>query len=495
MSVATLVAPAVLHEPPGRAGTYGDDVAEIADRLGRAPEPEQKLAIDALVAHDRRGRFLSVEAGVEGPRQSTGKTGGIMLPIIFWTALTDPDLITWTSHLADTHIGSFRELAGSGPRDDSGLIASNDWLRRRVRSISYENGAEGVSFVNGAQLDFRCRSARRGRGRSGATVFSDEALFLEAAAMGALLPTLATRSLHGNARAYYASSAPLKSSLFLWSLLRRAAAGDRTLTWVAWRAPGSWADPGCEVEGCGHAVDTPGCALDNPELLRLSNILLGRRTSMEFLRSMRQTFRDDPFEFGREFLGWGEALDDEAVDLGRWAGLADPRSRPESRPVALAFAVSPGGKSAAVVLVGRRADGVLHVELKEHEAGTAWLGPALLAYQERLGVPAWHRSGRTPEAAVVPGLAAAGVRLEPVKAAAWAPACDALGRAVDGGGLRHLGDPRWVPALAAVVRRDAGDGSWEMTWRGSSGDAAPVMALVAGVHGLSADAGLGQFVF
>ena len=220
-------------------------------------------------------------------------------------------------------------------------------------------------------------------------------------------------------------------------------------------------------------------------MLALANILLGRRTSMEFLQSMRATFGDNPVEFGREFLGWGEAGDDDAVDVDRWSALGDRHSTPMARPVALGFAVSPGQKSAAVVLIGRRADGLLHVELKEHEPGTAWLAGALKARQDKLGVPVWHRSGRTPEAEILSGLAAAGLRLEPVKPAAWTAACGELGKVVEAGGLRHLGDPRWSGALAAVVRRDVGDGAWEWTWRGVQGDASPAMAIPVALHGLA----------
>ena len=486
MSTATLVAPKVLQVPPGRVGSFVDDVGEIAERLGSPLVPEQVLAVEALTSYDRRGRWLSVEAGVELPRQN-GKTKGIVQPVMLWSCLTGGDLHTWTSHLADTHLASFAELADP----DDGLVANNDWLRRRVRSVSYENGHEGLAFMGGARLEFRCRSARRGRGRSGAALFVDEALFLGADAMGAVLPTLATRSISGQARALYASSAAKRESAYLRSLRRRALAGDPTLTWVGWWARGSWSEPGCAAGDCAHEVGTAGCALDDETLWAEANILLGRLTSLDFLRAMRRSL--PPLEFGREFLGWEEA-GDEAMDLDRWAALADPRSMPLPRPVALAFAVSPGGKSAAVMLVGRRADGLVHVELKEHEAGTAWLAGALAAHQGRLGVPAWHRGGKVPEAAVARELDAAGLRLESMPVGAWATTCAELERLTADGGLRHLGDPRLSAALGAVVRRDAGDGLWEMAWRGSQGDCAPAMALVAGLAGLL-DGGAPQFVF
>ena len=148
--------------------------------------------------------------------------------------------------------------------------------------------------------------------------------------------------------------------------------------------------------------------------------------------------------------------------------------------------MSPGQRSAAVVLVGRRADGLLHVELTEFRPGTSWLGGSLQELSGRLGVEAWHRGGRTPEATALASLPD-GLRLAAMKAGDWPAACGSLGEVVDAGSLRHLGDPRWAAALAAVVRRDVGDGAWEMAWRGSQGDAAPVMALVAALHGLAAN--------
>lgn len=485
MSIATvapprLQMPSCLHVPPSAVGSWGDDVAEVAERLGRAPTPSQKVALDALVSYDRRGRFVSTEAGLEGPRQTVGKTGGIMLPVAMWSALTDPDHITWTAHQLDTSNKVFHELTAPG----KGLIDSNDWLRRRVKSVSFENGAEGVSFVNGAQLDFRARSARRGRGITGSTVFVDEALeSWTAETAGALLPILATRSVRGTARAYYFSSAALEHSAFLRSLRRRALAADPSLTFVGWWARGDWTVPGCAADECSHEAGVAqGCALDDESRWLEANPGVPDMVSLDFLATMRRTLV--PLVFGREFMGW-QVDGGDAVDLDRWGKLADPSSKPLPRPLGLGWAVSPGGKSAAVVAVGRRADGMLHVELLAHETGTAWLGPWLRAKQGELDVQVWHRAGKVPEAAAVRGLRDAGVtRLREVPVAGYAVACDSLDRAVNGRTLRHLGDPRLAVALGAVVRRDVGDGLWEMTWRGSQGDCAPAMAMIPALHGL-----------
>lgn len=477
-------APTVLQVPAGKVGSLADEVAELATALGRTPEPEQHLALDALTAFDKHGRFLSIEAGIEGPRQSTGKTGGVMLPLMLWTCLKarEPDLVTWTSHLADTHLASFREVAGANPKDDAGLINSCAWLSARVKSVSWENASEAVRFTNGITLEFRCRSARQGRGRSGVTNFADEALFLAGEAMAAMLPKLATRSMHGDARQYYASSGPKVESAYLRSLIRRAAAGDPTLTWVAWRARGSWAQPGCAQAECSHEFGVAGCSLDDEGRWAEANILLGRRTSVEFLQTMRRTL--PAVEFGREFLGWGEG--DDAVSIDVWQSLADPGSTPLRRPVALAIDVAPRQKSAAVVVAARRADGLAHVEILEHARGVAWL-PGFLSDLQRgafRGVRVHHLAGRAPVMAVAPDLTAAGVKLEPMTDTEFAAACGGFEQMVNTGGLRHLGESRLTSALGAVTQIDVGDGAWVMSRKGSTGDISPAMAMVVALRSL-----------
>lgn len=481
MSVATLVDPAVLHLPPGRVGSFVDDVSEVADRLGRPPAPEQRLALDALTSYDKRGRWLSTSAGLELGRQN-GKTSAIGVPIFLWSNLVDPDLYTWTSHRARTHLATFRDLAGTGPRSDVGLINSCDWLARRVRRVDYENGNEAIEFVNGSRWEFICRSLNV-RGTPAKAIAFDEALLLDTATVGAMTPALATRSLRGDARALFLSSAALKQSALLRSLRRRALAGDPMLTYIGWWAPGGWADPGCEREGCSHAVGIEGCALDRPELRQAANPLLGRMISMGFFDEQRALLEGNPVEFGREHLGWQEEGDD-AVDTARWAALMDPRSMPLPSPVAVALEVAPEGASAAVLSVGLRSDGLVHVEVLAHGAGVGWLPEFLVVKQRALDVPIWYRSGRTPAKAVIPALEAAGVRLEAMTAVDYAAGCGRLDALMRDGGLRHLGDPRLTDGLERVVRKPGPDKTWVMTWSGTTGDASTAMALPIALRAL-----------
>jgi hypothetical protein len=495
VSVATCIAcpPALVHVPPGATGSYGDDVAEIAENVGRSWTPEQHEAGSALVAHDRRGRFLTLEAAIEGPRQTVGKSGAIMLPIVLWTALTDPDHITWTAHLAETALRQFQDLAGSEPGDEAALLVRCDWLRRRVRSVSWENGAEGVTFQNGSQLAFRVRSKMRGRGLSGNTVVNDEFLFATARQMGAQLPVLATRSLWGNARAYAASSAASVESDEQRRMRARALAGDPTLTFVGWWAAGGWDAPGCAGgSDCTHVVGSVGCALDDEALWASCNPLLGRLVSVEFLRSMRATL--DPLEFGREFYGWqeaGRAGADAPVDLVAWAAGADRGSRRVSGgQVAMGIDVSRDRSSASVGWCGRRADGRLHMEVVRQGRGTGWVAGAVAELAGKIPLAVMLVKPRDVRPAIagdalalqplLPALTEAGVDPVLLGAGDIAAACGGLVADVADDRVRHLGQDQLDRAVRGAGRRDVGDGGMAFGKRVSSGaDITPLYAVTA----------------
>jgi len=490
--VSTVLAspPACVSVPPGRVGSYADDVAEVAEAIGRPLLPEQFAAVDVLTAHDARGRFLSVEAGVEMPRQN-GKSGGVLLPIILWSVLTDPDHFVWSAHLLDTSNRAFADLAGRAD-DDRGLIRSCDWLRRRVRPPSYENGAEGVSFVNGGQLDFRARSGRRGRGLSASTVVVDEALYFTDDQAAAMLPMLATRSMRGTARAYYGSSAALAESAYLRGLRRRALDGDPTLSWAGWWARGSWADPGCARTGCAHELGAVGCALDDEALWAAANPMLGVLTSLEFIRTMRGTM--SPLRFGGEFLGWEEPeplVGATPIPARLW----DPRRDPASRravgsSVALGVDVARDRSWAAIAVAGVREDGRQHWELIAHERGVGWLvgRVAELAARVKLRFVAVRDDDVRPSISgdklaldpLMPAFEEAGIFPVLMGPAQIAAGCAGLADDVVQDRGRHIGQPELDRAVTGAVRRDVGDGGWALGKKASSGvDICPAYALVS----------------
>jgi hypothetical protein len=95
----------------------------------------------------------------------------------------------------------------------------------------------------------------------------------------------------------------------------------------------------------------------------------------------------DHVTFCVERLGVGDWPDPDAttqtkIDLDAWVELVDAESC-RSGDVLFVFDVSPDGRSAAIAAAGKRADGLDHVEIVEHRAGTAWLEEPVVELHER----------------------------------------------------------------------------------------------------------------
>lgn len=482
---------AYLHRPPGRVGSHGDLVAEVAEMMRRPLERHQLAAVDAINSYGPGGQWLTLESCVVGPRQTTGKTGGIVLPSVCADLLTrrpdDPARCVWTSHRMKTTMDTFRDL--------SVIIEGSEEFSRRVARTSVKDDDAAVHFTNGSWIEFSARSPGAGRGLAAHVVVIDETLFFTSSMAGDLLPAMASIR---NPRVLYASSAPKATSAHLHDLMRRGRNGDRTLVYVEYRAPGSLRTLPCEVPRCSHERDVAGCALDDEALLRFANPgLLGPRRAgmMRVLTALRRAL--PPVEYAREMLGYEEEPEGGAETIPRsaWDARVDPESSIAGRR-ALAFDVAPDRGSASIGGAGPRADGDTHLALVEHRAGTSWLVPRLLELAER----------HDPVAVVVDGASPAGTEIQALVRAGWqvrgkehprgllvvlgvgeqAKACGLLWDAVAGDApdAWHRGDPIVRTALVGAARRDVGDGGWAFGRKRSDVDITPVVVLAEANYGL-----------
>lgn len=482
---------------PDRQGSYLDEVIDLAKMMGRPLDAEQCIAVDALTSHGAHGRWLTLETGLKEPRQN-GKTAGIATPIVLADLfLWDADQIFWTAHLFKTAREAFR--------DHVMLIQSCSDLEKRVRKITYANGEEGVELTSGAKLSYVARSKGGARGQGAKRVVIDEALFFTGEQGGALLPTLAARD---NPQVMYLSSACKVESEHLRNLTVRGRSGnDPSLIWVEWKAPGSFANPGCVQPKCMHLIGTPGCVLDNLEYLRQANpaTRVGR-ISMEFLQSMRRAM--PPIEYAREFLGWDEDAEDLAgvtIPLDAWEARTDPESR-ITGPRAIAFDISPDRRSSAIAGAGRRSDGDVHLSLIDHRSGTSWLVPRLLDLIERHDPVAVVVDGMSPAGTEIKALEHAGIpvksqhtpsgTLQVLGAQDMARACGLLYDAVAGDepDAWHRGDPILATALTGAARRDIGDGGWAFGRRRSDADISPLVAVTQAHYALVTSLDMGPLV-
>ena len=342
-----IVQPAHLWVPE-RRGSYGAEVVDLAREAGRVVDAEQELAIDAMASYGPGGKWLTLESAIVEARQN-GKTNGVLVPIVLADLfLWGADEIGWTAHLFRTTRKAFAEFVR--------CIEFSSALSRRVKNISTSHGEESIELTSGAVLSFLARSMGGGRGLSGKRLVFDEAGILGAEAMGALLPTMATRE---NAQVLYGASAGLLKSKHLRKLRNRGrAGGDPSLIWAEWGDDGSWENPPCEQGAeCSHIYGVPGCALDDEARWLRANHTLGKRISYEYVRSERRTL--DPIEFGRERLGWWEdpPNEEDEVELAKakkaWPGLADPGESAPAGAVAIAVAVPQDRSSTSIAVTWR----------------------------------------------------------------------------------------------------------------------------------------------
>jgi hypothetical protein len=216
----------------------------------------------------------------------------------------------------------------------------------------------------------------------------------------------------------------------------------------------------------------------------LANPALGRRITVEHIRAERRAL--PPAEFARERLGWWDDPETASlvISLSRWADLEDAGSQIVGDLV-FAFDVTPSRDFGSIAVAGRRADGLLHVEVVDVQPGTHWLQERL----RRLLVD--HPAAGplvvdeySPAASELSDLRAEGIPVQPFNGRELAQACGQFyDLVVDSRGLRHLGQHDLSTALKGAAKRDMGDGAWAWARRLSSANISPLVAVTLAVRG------------
>lgn len=463
-AVAELVAPAFRSVPPHAVSTAGPDAADLASEAGLELDPEQRLALDTLLAEDEHGNWAALENAIVEPRQN-GKTVDLQVITLHDLFIVESRLVIWSAHLFPTAQEAFRDL--------DNIIAGTPQFSRRVKRVSRANGEEGFEFFGDRRLHFRARSKTGGRGLSGDTVILDEAFALGAAEMGSLLPTLSARP---NPHVYYASSAGLVSSGLLRNIRDRGRKDtpDPSLAYIEWCAD----DGECARADCDHRPGIEGCLLDDQDRWLQANPAVERgRITLVYLNAERRAL--PPEEFARERLGWWDEPVEGAggIPEDAWVDCGD-RTAELGEPVALGVDVSPGHLSGAIVACG----GPVHVV--DHRAGTSWIVPRLTELLDQHDVTAIVLDPASPAAALIPDLEAAGFVIRTSKTPdgmivllegrEQTSACEGMLRAVVDRTFIHRDELALNTAVAGASRRQVGD-SWKWSRRDSS-DISPLVA-------------------
>ena len=440
--------------PKAVVSNAANEAVDLAAAAGFPLDDWQQWCIEGACGERADGTWAAFECGLILPRQN-GKNAVLIARELAGIVLFGDDLIIHSAHRADTTLEHFRKMVE--------LAEEFNEFGKLVKRISHVNGHEGIELKGGRRVNFVSRARTPGRGFSGSVVVLDEAYDLSPQAIGAMIPTLATRSM---AQVWYTSSAPHSDSIVLHGVRARGRSGENAerLFYAEW----------------GNEAET---AVDDVEAIYSANPGMGIRISLDYVESERRLMSAIPTEYLRERLGVAEELIGNLagpIDLARWMDLVDPASTVVG-PVARAIDVSPDFKWASVAAAGRRADGHLHVEIGKRSLGTEWIIPFVRSQNAEFRV-----SPSSPAGFLIPLLREVGVSVVEVSQQEVTQACSRLISSVAEGTVHSLGGNELPAAISNATISQRGDAqSWSRVK--STGDISALCAVTIAVGGVADD--------
>lgn len=444
---------------PDYVTSAGTEAIELAARAGLHLDPWEQLVLMGALGERADGRWAALEVGIDVPRQngkgSIEEVRELAGPILFGERL-----LIHSAHEQATSSEHFLRLLE--------LFEEAEFTSRMKRPIRGK-GSEAILFTNGARILFKTRTGGGGRGLTGDFVCLDEAMILPTAAMAALGPTLAARSMHGNPQIWYAGSAvdqeKHEHGEVFTRVRQRGMAGKPRVAWFEWSVEGD--DPDL----------VPEEVREDPISWAQANPGMGIRISAEHISNECGGLLGAR-EFAVERLGVGDwpALDGEdpgGLSLQQWLTCTDRDSELDGS-ICFAFDVRPDRSKAAIVAAGRREDGRPHIEVVDHRPGTGWVVERLGELIEKWSPITVICDGNGPAAALLPRLAEAGIEVEVVTSVEHARACGILVDMANQDGVRHLGQPEMTAAIRGAARR--GNETWTWSRKNSAVDISPLVA-------------------
>jgi len=409
--------PRLLKLPPGAVTTAADEAIEFAERaLGIELDAWQRWVVEMALSERADGTWAAFEVGFVCPRQN-GKNFVLEVIQIACIYLFGDATLVHSAHKFDTaveHFGRLKWLFENTP-ELSELLLPGD------ASFVTSNGKEHIRFNTGQRILFKTRYRGGGRGFTGDKVFLDEAYDLPARAIGALIPTLSTRPM---AQVYYTASAPHEDSAVLHAVRNRGIADDPAdrLFYAEWGNPDGVDDN-----------DLVAIRAANPAVA-------AGRISEEYIQQEIRTFSGDPDlvdEHRRERLGIASmpvGAGDELIP--NWSELVDAGSKIDTHRN-IALDVSPDRTWAAFGWAGRRKDGGVHVEAREHRPRTGWVLEVGVKLWERWQLPIRIQTG-SPAASFIGQFREVGVDVDEVSVADHGQALGQFLDACANDGLGHV---------------------------------------------------------
>jgi len=445
-------APALTTPRTTSRPTYGGEVAQLAEFLGRPFMPWQKHVADVALEVDEDGLFVYKLVIITVPRQS-GKTllnGAVMshraliVPRarVWFTMQSQKDAVDWLIN------EWWPVLSPLGDAVKLRRMAGSEWVRWRHSAGLVRPFPPNESGLHGKTSDDvavdECWNFGLAAGRA-----IDQAI----------VPTQATRP---NAQTWKFSTAGTDESVWWNETVERGRAAARAgrsegLAYFEWSCPENM-DP-CDPESW---------PLFHPAFERT----IDARTMHAALEQL------GPEEFARAFGNQGLHSARRVIPTEGWYAAADPdQELPAPGDLSLAFDVAVDRSDATIVAAWRDGAGVGRVEVAEHRPAANWVASRLVELVERWKPRAVGYDHAGPALDVADEAERLGVDLTPLKSKEYVAACAGVLEAFSAPEplIRYRPHPALDDAAAAATQRVLGD-SWAWGRRSSRTSISPLTA-------------------
>ena len=465
---------------PEFSGSAGDEAVELAAMAGLLLDPWQQWVLRcSLGERTGDGRWAATAVGLVVGRQN-GKNAVIeareLAELYLVAPLAGPRLVIHSAHQFKTALEHFRRVK-TRILNTPELLAKVKHRGRKPVGIRDSHGEESIELEDGSRLLFAARTASGGQG-AGFTcdlLVWDEAWNLQDSLLGAVVPTMAAKSLEvPGVQTWYTSQAVNQQTMPygvpLARIREQGIRGDGRLFYAEWSVDEE------EFRRNPAIADDPACwAKANPGMVRIAreHIEWERRGGLPWL------------EFLAHRLGigdWPPTSEDaqRVIPAEVWNELADPASRIVGDRC-FALDVDPGQAWATLALAGRREDGLWQVGVVEHARGIGW---CVGKCREWLG--------RFPDARLVVDPRADladlldeldGAEIEPLRtdASDVKDACGGFFRAVMEGQLRFMPPQPELDSAVAIARTKPLLDAWK--WDRRAGVVTPLIGCTLALWG------------
>jgi hypothetical protein len=455
-----------LSNVPESVASLGDQAIDFAASLGIVLDDWQRWILTHALGERADGKWSALTVGLCVGRQN-GKNEVLLVRELFGLLVLGERGILHTAHLhkaVDTQFRRIKDVFHSTPE-----------LKSRLKAANSSVGQQFIELTTGQRIEFASRQgSKTGRSLTLDLVVHDESMYVSDTSMGAVMPTMAAQSLHGNVQTWFTGSAPDADEpdhdgVPFSRMRENALKGAADILWAEWsveaedrdRVPAEW--------------------LADPVKIAQANPALDIRMSLEWAIAESQQLSRR--HYLRERLGitlWPDPSEDagRVISAEAWnaAACVDESMRiVDAKTFALDANVD--NTWASIAVAGKRPDDAVHFALVEHRRRVHWMLERCQQLADEHPDAQFVLDVRGPLAHLRDALVEAGLSVIEADTSDYAESCTEFVEGVEQKTLRYPSpQPELSEAVADARRQTLGD-RWK--WARRASDSADISPLVA----------------